>query len=119
MLSPRCGFAEIYGSGGARLLAFRVLTCWEIKKKTWCARGSGLYFCLYGFFGVIASKKPGKNRDFWWHTVFYVAVGWCGAKTAFVNFRNLFFFFQKNMLCFPIKSEIGQIFECTRPGLCP
>ena len=26
----------------------------------WCVPGSGLYFHLYGFFGVIVSKKPGK-----------------------------------------------------------
>ena len=33
MLSLRCGFDEIYGSGSARFVTFHVLTYWEVKKK--------------------------------------------------------------------------------------
>ena len=58
----------------------------------------------------------------------YVAVGWCGAKSAFINFRKMDFLLKKSflltlrgcghiMLCFPVKSEIAQNFRVHSAGL--
>ena len=61
MLSPRCSFAQIYGSDGVE---HACISCVDLfgnqKKMPGCAPGSGLYLHLYGSIGVIVSKKPGK-----------------------------------------------------------
>ena len=130
MLSLRCGFAEIYGSCGARLLAFRVLTYWETKKNALaCTRLWALLLSVW-LLWCYCVEKTLENMDFWCHTVLYVAVGWCGAKTASVNFRKmkscfcLLVPFLQNirgyahiMLCFQVKSEIGQNFRVHSAGL--
>ena len=51
VVTPRCGFDEIYGSGSARLVTLHVLTYWEVKKKPWCAQGLFFYFQLFAFLG--------------------------------------------------------------------
>ena len=128
--SPTSGFGEIYGSGGVRLLTFRLSTYRGTPKNN-----LGVHKVFWVGSDVLHStvdcvKKTWENRVFWWPPVFIIAFGWCGGMAASVNFCKMFFFFSKiwlfeNLrgyahikLYFPIKKRDWPKFSSapSRPG---